>query len=223
MANLPKHESQRLPKRCFFSAFLEIEVVTYFWIVAVRIPLAVRAVVKGAPINPPMTPPTAWRLTHPRTPPHVAKAGAGIKNNPIIKPATAAEKTEIKTKLTVLAKALSKQFPYPKSRVSTSKRKLVAVKPRKKRASGLNEKFIAVAMRPTAVAVPNFRVHHTARISDAKPIRSHRKGRWKTWKKIGERVELSTPHKAEQRAITATSRLLKYGKSYHSCYNLVYS
>jgi hypothetical protein len=144
--------------------------------VAAGIPLVVRAVVKGAPIRPPMTPPTACNPAHTRTPPQLAKAGAGIKNNPIIEPATAAEKTEIKTKLTVPTMALSKQFLYPKSRVSTSKTKLAAVKPKKKEASGL-KKVIMVTMMPTMVAVPNFRVHQTARISDVKPIRSHKKGR----------------------------------------------
>jgi len=146
--------------------------------VAAGIPLAVRAVVKGAPIKPPMTPPTPCNAAHPRTPPRGARAGAGIKNNPIIEPATAADKTEIKTKLTVPIKALSKQFLYPQSRVSTSKTKLAAVKPKKKTESGRvgNEKLITVAMRPTTVAVPNFLVHHTAKISDEKPIRSHKKG-----------------------------------------------
>lgn len=95
----------------------------------------------------------------------------------MIKPATAAEKTEIKIKLTVPTKALSKQFLYPKNLVNASKTKLVAVKPRKKKASGLNRKLMTVAMMPTAVAVPNFLVHHTATISDAKPIVSQRKGR----------------------------------------------
>jgi len=139
-------------------------------------PLAVKAVVKGAPITPPMTPPTACNAAHPRTPPQLARFGGG-KIHPIIEPATAAEKTEIKTKLTVPIKGLSKQFLYPKRRVNISKTKLATVKPKKKKASGLNTKFITVAMMPTAVAVPNFRVHHTARISDAKPIRSHKKGR----------------------------------------------
>ncbi len=146
-------------------------------IVAAGIPLAVRAVVKGAPIKPPMPPPTACNAAHPRTPPQLTRAGAGIKNNPMIEPATAADKTENKTKLTVPIKALSKQFLYPRSRVSTSKTKLAIVNPRKKKASGLNMKFMTVAIRPTAVAVPNFRVHHTARIREAKPIRSHRKGK----------------------------------------------
>jgi len=128
-------------------------------------------------MEPPMTPPIACNATQTRTPPQDAKAGAGIKNNPMIEPAKAAEKTDIKTKLTVPVKALSKQFLYPKSRASTSKTKLATVKPKKKKASGLNKKFITVAIRPTAVAVPNFLVHHTAIISDAKPIRSHKKGR----------------------------------------------
>jgi len=145
-------------------------------IVAAGIPLKVRAVVKGAPIRPPMTPPAACNAAHAKTPPHPAKFGGG-KNNPIMEPAKAAEKTEIKTKLTVPVKALSKQFLYPKSRVNTSKTKLAAVNPKKKKASGLNTKFITVAMRPTAVAVPNFRVHHTARINEANPMRSHKKGR----------------------------------------------
>jgi len=125
---------------------------------------------------PPMTPPTACNVAHPRTPPQLAKFGGG-KIHPIIEPATAAEKTEIKTKPTVPVKALSKQFLYPKSLVNTSKTKLAAVKPKKKKASGLNKKFITVAMRPTIVAVPNFRVHQTAKISDVKPIMSHKKGR----------------------------------------------
>jgi hypothetical protein len=38
-------------------------------------------------------------------------------------------------------------------------------------------KLMTVAIIPTAVAVPNFRVHHTTRISDVKPIRSHKKGK----------------------------------------------
>jgi len=148
----------------------------YLYAVAAGMPLLVRAVVKGAPIKPPMTPPAAWSPAHPRIPPHLAKTGASIKNDPIIEPATKADKTEIETKLSVPVKAFSKQFRYPKSRVSTSKTRLAAVKPRKKRSSGLNIKFITVAIRPTAVAVPNFRVHHTARINEVKPIISHKKG-----------------------------------------------
>jgi hypothetical protein len=143
----------------------------------VGIPLFVRAVAKGAPMKPPITPPTACNAAHPRTPPQLTKAGAAIKNNPIIEPATAAEKTEIKTKLIVPVTGFSKQFLYPISLVSTSKTKLAAVKPKKKKASGLNMKFITVAIKPTAVAVPNFRVTHTAKISEAKPIKSQRKGK----------------------------------------------
>ena len=127
-------------------------------------------------MNPPITPPTACNAAHPRTPPQLANAGAVIKNSPIIEPATAAEKMEIKTKLTVPIAGLSKQFLYPKSLVSTSKTKLATVKPKKKKASGLNMKLITVAIKPTAVAVPNFRVTHTAKISEAKPIKSHRNG-----------------------------------------------
>ena len=142
-------------------------------------PLFVRAVAKGAPMDPPITPPTACNAAHPRTPPTLAKAVAGMKNDPMIEPATAADKTEIKTKLTVPVKAFSKRFLYPTSRASASKTKLATVKPKKNTESGRvgNEKLITVAMSPTAVAVPNFLVHHTARVRDEKPIRSHRKGK----------------------------------------------
>ncbi len=123
-----------------------------------------------------MTPPTAWSTAHAMTPPHLAKAMAVMKKEPMMEPATKADMTEISTRQSEPAYALSKRFLYPTSRVRTSKTRLAAVKPTKKRSSGLNMKLIAVAIRPTDVAAKNLRVHQTARSRDENPIRSQRKG-----------------------------------------------
>jgi len=59
----------------------------------------------------------------------------------------------------------------------TSNTTEAAVNPMKCIAVGLSMKFIIVAMTPTRVAVPSFLTHQTARVMDAKPIRSQRNGR----------------------------------------------
>jgi len=84
-----------------------------------------------------------------------------------------------------------------------------AVKPKKCTASGLNMKFITVAMKPTNVAVPSFLTHHTANISAAKPIRSQRKGKWNSLKKTGDIIAFRTPHRAAKIVIPVRSRVPK--------------
>ena len=74
-------------------------------------------------------------------------------------------------------------------------------------------KLIIVAMNPTIVVAPNFLVHHTAIVNSEKPIMSHRKGRPVIRKKIGEKIGLSTPHRAAHMDIAAISRLVKCAKT----------
>jgi len=66
-------------------------------------------------------------------------------------------------------------------------------------------------MSPTIVADPSFLVHQTVRARAQKPIISHRNGNPEIWKKIGEMVELRTPHKLAESDITAMSWVFKYG------------
>jgi len=76
-------------------------------------------------------------------------------------------------------------------------------------APGTSAKFMTVAKRPTMVMAPNFLIHHAARVSTEKPMRSQKNGRWVMLKKSGVKMEFSTPHKAAQIAIAATFRVLK--------------
>ena len=71
-------------------------------------------------------------------------------------------------------------------------------------------KFIPEATRPITITTPNFLVHQTATDKRLKPIESQRKGNPVAWKKIGEKIELSTPHNAAIIAIAAIFWLLKY-------------
>ena len=57
-------------------------------------------------------------------------------------------------------------------------------------------KLIPLATIPITMAVPNFLVHQTATAKTLKPMASQRKGSPVAWKKIGEKIELSTPHNA---------------------------
>ena len=67
---------------------------------------------------------------------------------------------------------------YLLANARTSNNIAPARKPKNWSAAGLTIKFITNAIHPTIVAVPNFRDHQIARIKEAKPIRSHAKGRW---------------------------------------------
>lgn len=163
---------------------------------------------RAMPMDPPIIPPTAWRPTHPRTPPQLTKATAGMKYVPMTKPATAADSKEMENNEMAVKDDLLKQTLYLASQASASKKTLAAVKPRKKRPAGLKMKFMEVAMRPTAVAAPGFLTHHTVRESTAKPIISQRIGRLNTLNTIGEKMELNTPQRADNKAMAATSRLL---------------
>ena len=82
------------------------------------------------PIIPPITPPTACSPAQPRTPPHLVKAGAAMKNVPIIAPATAADSTETANIEANMNNRLLKHLSYPMSFAVMSKRMLAAVKPR---------------------------------------------------------------------------------------------
>ena len=70
-------------------------------------------------------------------------------------------------------------------------------------------KFIIVAISPMAVIAQAFLIHHAATVRTVKPIKSQSTGRCVMLKTIGEKIELSTPHKAAHNAIAAMSRLLK--------------
>jgi len=103
------------------------------------------------PRMPPINPPAACSPAQPSTPPHEASAVAGMKNEPMIKPATAAETTEAATATAIVDFGLVNVFSYPASLEVASKTMLAAVKPKKITAAGFMAKFTAVAMRPTAV------------------------------------------------------------------------
>ena len=53
------------------------------------------------PNVPPITPPAACSPAQPATPPQAAIAGIGMKNEPMMNPATAAERVEIATALVI--------------------------------------------------------------------------------------------------------------------------
>ena len=66
-----------------------------------------RAFIKDTPIAPPITPPTACKPAQLNIPPHLARATGGMKRDPIIKPAIAAENTAVANKLIELKSFLS--------------------------------------------------------------------------------------------------------------------
>ena len=134
-----------------------------------------------------------------------------MKNDPIIKPATAADKVEIDIMLIVILTFFPKMLSYLISHAEISKTALAAVKPRNWVAAGLKMKLITVAITPIIVTDPSFLVHHTATVNTEKPIKSQRKGSPNIWKKIGEKIEFKTPHRPAESAIIARSILLKYG------------
>ena len=86
---------------------------------------------------------------------------------------------------------------------------LATVKPRKWIPPGLNMKFIAVATSPTIVIAPNFLIQTAATVKTENPMRSHKKGKPNIRKKIGEKMEFKTPHRAAHMDISAISLLLK--------------
>jgi hypothetical protein len=103
----------------------------YFFTSILRTPLVARPTTKVTPINPPIMPPITCSPTQPRTPPHLVKAGATMKNVPMIKPATAADSTETESIETVTNNGFLKHLSYPMSFAVTSKTTLAAAKPRK--------------------------------------------------------------------------------------------
>ena len=172
-----------------------------------RAPLAARPSTRATPMDPPITPPTACRPAHPRTPPHLAKAGATMKYVPMIRPATAADSTETLSSKIEVREAFLKYRSYLSGNVTASKTMLAAVNPKKNTPPGFNTKFMTVAISPTMLAAPGFRTHQTVNESTAKPITSQSIGNPNIWNTIGENIEFSTPHSAENKAITAISRL----------------
>ena len=125
-------------------------------------------------------------------------------------PATAAERVEIMIAIVVVLNAFLKKLLNPASADVKSNTKAAAVKPKNVSAWGLNAKFMRVAISPMAVMAPIFLIHHAATVRTVNPMRSHSRGRWVRLKNMGEKIELSTPHRAASIAIAAMSRLLKY-------------
>jgi len=161
------------------------------------------------PKMPPINPPAAWSPAQPITPPHEINAAAGMKNEPMMNPATAAETTEAATATAIVDFGLAKVFSYPASFEVASKTMLAAVKPKKIIAAGFIAKFTVVAMRPTAVKAPSFLIHQAVTVRMVNPMRSHRMGKPVRLKTMGEKTELSTPQRAAPMAMAATSLLLK--------------
>ena len=87
--------------------------------------------IKKVPIAPPITPPMECTAAQPNTPPQFAKAGPGIKNVPIRKPAKAAETIEMVIIIGMVKLDFLKEVPYPMSLVAKSKKMLAAVNPMK--------------------------------------------------------------------------------------------
>jgi hypothetical protein len=74
-------------------------------------------------------------------------------------------------------------------------------------------KLIGVAMSPTIVTAPGFLIHQAASMSKANPIVSQRNGMPVAAKNMGANSAFSTPQRAPQIAIAATSRVLRYVSS----------
>jgi len=162
------------------------------------------------PIVPPINPPAAWSPAHPITPPQDNSAAAGMKNIPIMRPATAAEKTDDATATVIVDFCVAKVFLYPASLEVMSYTMLAAVKPKKKSTvAGFMTKVTPVAMRPTVVSAPGFLIHQAVTVRIVNPMRSQRIGNPVRLKTIGENTELSTPQRAAPMAMAATSRVLK--------------
>lgn len=91
----------------------------------------VRAFIRVTPIAPPIIPPIACNPAHPATPPQLVRAWGGMKNNPIIEPATAAENTEITNRVVEPASRFSNIRLYPLKKVRRSNMTDAAKKPKK--------------------------------------------------------------------------------------------
>lgn len=143
-------------------------------------PLIIKALVKDTPTAPPITPPIECKPAQPNIPPHLVRAAVGMKNDPMTKPATAAENTEMTNRLIEPMSLFSNKRLCPNRETRTSNMMQATVKPKKCKAVGLNIKFIIVAMQPTNVAVPVFLTYHTDNIIAEKPIKSQQKGSWNT-------------------------------------------
>jgi len=161
------------------------------------------------PIIPPMIPPTPWIPAHPQTPPHAVKAGVAMKKLPIINPAIAAEPIEISSRQVMEASVFLNIRLGPRELEAMSKTMLAAVKPRNWIPPGFNIKLISVAIKPTVVTAPNFLISQNVRLSDAKPIMSHRIGRPINRNTIGANNPFRIPQSAENSETIANSRLLK--------------
>jgi len=171
--------------------------------------LEFRDVTRDAPIVPPITPPTACNPAQPATPPHSDSAGPVMKNAPIMNPAMAAERVEMMIAMIAVLNAFLKKLLNPVSAAVKSNTKAAAVKPKNVMAWGFNAKFMMVAISPMEVMAPNFLIHQAATVRIVNPIKSQSRGRCVMLKTMGEKIELSTPHKAAHNAIAAMSRLLK--------------
>jgi hypothetical protein len=67
-------------------------------------------------------------------------------------------------------------------------------------------KFMPVAIVPIAASAPCLCIDQAAIVSIANPMKSQRMGNPVRLKTIGEKIELSTPHKAAPLAMAAISR-----------------
>ncbi len=90
-----------------------------------------RANIKKVPIAPPIIPPMECSAAQPRTPPQFVKAGLGIKNVPIRKPAKVAETIDVIIIIGMVKLDFLKEVPYPISLVAKSKKMLATVNPMK--------------------------------------------------------------------------------------------
>jgi hypothetical protein len=132
-----------------------------------------------------------------------------MKKLPIIKPAIAAEPIEISNRQVMATAVFLNIRLGPKELEAKSKTMLAAVKPRKKIPPGFTMKLMSVAIKPMIVTAPNFLTHQKVRLSDAKPIMSHRIGTPMIRNTIGANSPFRIPQRAENSETIASSWLLK--------------
>ena len=109
-----------------------------------------------------MMPPIACKPEQATMPPHLCRIRGSMKKTPMIKPAIVAEITESAKRMIDPKDFFSNRRLCPVEEAITSKNIEATVKPKMCTASGLNMKFIMVAINPTNVAVSSFLTHHTA-------------------------------------------------------------
>lgn len=93
-----------------------------------------RDATRVAPIVPPITPPTACNPAQPTAPPHSDRAGPAMKNEPIMNPASAAERVEMTIAMVIVLAAFLKKLLNPTIDDVKSNTKAAAVKPKNVRA-----------------------------------------------------------------------------------------